>query len=109
MILALIMLWKVTGIYYLLFILVCGGTDALLEEHMKIRSVLKKRVEPLSLLTICLGILCPLVKEVTVLPPSLQLHFAWARYVLSRGCQALHMDKEYFRTYKLLRILETCY
>lgn len=86
----------------------CGGTDALLEEHIKIRGVLKKRMEPLPLLAICLGVLYPLVKEVSMLPMPLQLHFAWARYVLSRGYQALHMDTEYFKRYKLLKILETC-
>ncbi|KAM3719644.1 Kelch domain-containing protein [Dirofilaria immitis] len=87
---------------------VCGGTDALLEEHTKIRNVLKKRMEPLPLLAICSGVLYPLVKEVSLLPTPLQLRFAWARYILSRGYQALHIDTEYFKRYKLLKILETC-
>ncbi|VDK75335.1 unnamed protein product [Litomosoides sigmodontis] len=86
---------------------VCGGTDTF-EEHMKIRGVLKKRMEPLPLLTICLGVLYPLVKEVSMLPAPLQLHFAWARYILSRGYQALHIDTKYFKKYNLLKILEMC-
>uniref|UniRef100_A0A915Q7E6 Uncharacterized protein n=1 Tax=Setaria digitata TaxID=48799 RepID=A0A915Q7E6_9BILA len=87
---------------------VCGGTDALLEEHIKIRGVLKRRLEPLSLLTICLGVLYPQLKEVSMLPNPLQLRFAWARYILSRGYQALHVDIEYFKKFKLLKILEAC-
>ncbi|CAG9536269.1 unnamed protein product [Cercopithifilaria johnstoni] len=86
---------------------VCGGTDAL-DEHVKIRGVLKKRMEPLPLLTICLGVLYPLVEEVSMLPTPLQLHFAWARYILSRGYQALHVDTEHFKKYNLLKILKTC-
>uniref|UniRef100_A0A1I8ERN0 Kelch domain-containing protein family protein n=1 Tax=Wuchereria bancrofti TaxID=6293 RepID=A0A1I8ERN0_WUCBA len=87
---------------------VCGGTDALLEEHIKIKGVLKKRMEPLPLSMICLGILFPVVQEVDMLPAPFQLRFAWARYVLSRGYQALHLGTEYFKKYKLLEILEMC-
>lgn len=65
-------------------------------------------MEPLPLLTICSDVLYPVVKEVSMLPSPLQLNFAWARYILSRGYQALHMDIEYFKKYNLLKILETC-
>ncbi|VDN88300.1 unnamed protein product [Brugia pahangi] len=65
-------------------------------------------MEPLPLSTICLGVLFPVVSEVNMLPAPFQLRFAWARYVLSRGYQALHLGTEYFRKYKLLEILEMC-
>ncbi|MCP9261497.1 Kelch domain-containing protein family protein [Dirofilaria immitis] len=69
---------------------VCGGTDALLEEHTKIRNVLKNGWNHSHYWRFA------------------QLRFAWARYILSRGYQALHIDTEYFKRYKLLKILETC-
>lgn len=85
---------------------VCGGTDADLEERVKTVGVLRRRVEPLSLMTTCLGTMFPVLKDASSLPVPLQLRCAWARFILSWGYQALHMDVKHFKSFNLLNILD---
>ncbi|VDN01290.1 unnamed protein product [Thelazia callipaeda] len=87
---------------------VCGGTDDIMEQHIKTRGVWRRRVKPSSLMDICLSYLNATIVEISMIPYTLQIRMAWTRYLTSEGADAFHLDTSSFQGLKLADLLNMC-